>query len=209
MFDAPTQRIIPSSRVCRVHLLRHGEVEGPRGRVCRGQSDDPLSALGQRRSAAIAAWFRTQPAIDALYSSDLSRCRDLAVQLGDPELSPALREQHMGTWDGRTWAELTEADPSGTLAWWNDYVNARPPGGESFGEVHARVVAWWEGAPRDGNVVVVTHIGVIRALVCHWLGLGPDQGLRWAPGYATHTEVLLAEAGAVVERFGERIDLAP
>lgn len=64
--------------------------------------------------------------------------------------------------------------------------------------------AWWIAQDfGEKRVVLVTHIGVIRALMCGWLGLGPDQALRWAPAYASHSQVLLAEAGCVIERFGE------
>lgn len=204
MFDKPTMRIIPSASVVRVHLFRHGEVAG--SRVCRGQHDAALSPRGVAQSDAAAAWFRrTQPAPDVVVSSDLSRCAELARRLGtDVRYAPELREQDMGAWDGRGWEELTREDPAGTTAYWADYVNARPPGGETYGECFARAVAWWEAQDfADRRVVVVTHIGVIRALVCRWLGRGPDEALRWAPGYASHSRVLLAEAGAVVEAFGE------
>lgn len=204
MFDKPTMGILPSARVVRVHLFRHGAVTGER--VCRGQSDAPLSATGEAQSAAAAVWFaRTTPRPDLVLSSDLGRCLALARQLsGDARLVPALREQDMGAWDGRTWEDLTRADPAGTLAYWNDYVSARPPGGESFGDCFRRVTEWWEReGPRAGRVVIVTHIGVIRALTCHWLGLGPGEALRWAPAYASHSRVLLADAGAVIESFGE------
>jgi broad specificity phosphatase PhoE len=204
MFDKPTMRIIPSARVVRAHLFRHGEVAGRR--VCRGQSDAPLSPLGHTQSEAAAAWFRRSfPAPDVVVTSDLSRCATLAHLLTDtPVLAPAIREQDMGEWDGRDWEALTVADPAGTTAYWADYVHARPPGGETYGECHARVVQWWDSQDfGDARVVIVTHIGVIRALVGHWLGFGPDQALRWAPAYASHSRVLLAEAGAVVESFGE------
>lgn len=205
MFDAPTMQIIPSTRLCRVHLFRHGEVVGGRGRTCRGHGDVPLSELGQAQTALLARWARTNlPPPDHVYSSDLSRCTALGRALHPaPEELPGLREQHMGAWDGRTWEDLTREDPAGTSAWWGDYVHARAPGGESFGELYDRVGTWWESEPREGRIFLVTHIGVIRALVCRWLGLGPGEGLRWAPGYATHTQILLAEAGAVIERFGE------
>lgn len=206
MFDAPTNRILPSREVLRVHLFRHGEVAGPRGRVCRGQSDDPLSDRGEAQTERAAAWFLDLPGrADHLVSSDLRRCSSLAARIGTPTLVPALREQDMGDWDGRTWEDLTVADPAGTLAYWNDYVHARPHGGESFADVYTRATTWWDAQAFTGTVAVVTHIGVIRALLCHWFALGPGHGLRWAPGYATHTEVLLAEAGVVMERFGERV----
>ncbi|MDP2313026.1 MAG: histidine phosphatase family protein [Pseudomonadota bacterium] len=204
MFDKPTMRIIPSARVVRVHLFRHGEVAG--SRVCRGQSDALLSPRGEAQSDAAAAWLRrAHPAPDVVVSSDLTRCTALARRLTDaPLLVPALREQDMGRWDGRGWEDLTVEDPAGTTAYWADYVNARPPGGETYGECQARAAAWWDAQDfGDQRVVLVTHIGVIRALVCHWLGMGADQALRWAPAYASHSQVLLADAGAVVESFGE------
>ncbi|MES2641818.1 MAG: histidine phosphatase family protein [Myxococcota bacterium] len=204
MFDKPTMRIIPSASVVRVHLFRHGEVAG--SRVCRGQSDARLSPRGEAQSAAAAEWLRrAYPAPDVVITSDLSRCTTLARHLSPtPILVPALREQDMGRWDGRGWEDLTIDDPAGTTAYWDDYVNARPPGGESYGECFARATTWWDAQEfADQRVVVVTHIGVIRALACHWLGLGPDQALRWAPSYASHSRVLLADAGAVIESFGE------
>ncbi len=199
--DKATQQIIPSSRVCRVHLFRHGEVHAAGERVCRGQADVALSDRGRAQVAAAAR--RWPGPYDAVYSSDLQRCTALATLLGPVILTPALREQHMGDWDGATWPELTLRDPAGTTAYWNDYVHARPPGGESYGDVYARVNAWWGDTRPEGAIAIVTHIGCIRSLVCAWLGMGPDQGLRWAPGYATHTEILLADAGAVIVRFGE------
>jgi broad specificity phosphatase PhoE len=203
MFDQPTARIIPSEWTTRVHLFRHGEVAG--SRVCRGQSDPPLSPRGLEQTAAAAARV---PRPDVIVSSDLSRCMALARAIGgDVVAVPELREQHMGAWDGHTWPELTASDPEGVRAYWNDYVNARPPGGESYGDCYLRAVRWWATQDfADRRVVVVTHIGVIRALLCEWMGLGPHHALRWAPAYASHTQVLLAQAGCVLERFGEVAD---
>lgn len=209
-FDAATRAILPSARVCRVHLFRHAEVIGAHERLCRGHADVGLSERGIAQTAAAAARWRGP--YDRIYTSDLRRCTALATQLASEspcDATSALREQHMGAWDGRSWAELTQADPAGTSAYWNDYVRARPPGGESYGEQYARVVAWWNATQPEGNVAIVTHIGCIRALVCDWLGLGPEQALRLAPAYASHSELLLAEAGAVVVRFGETADDYP
>lgn len=206
MFDQATMRIIPSASVVRAHLFRHGAVEG--SRVCRGWSDVALSAHGREQTTRAAAWLRAHvPPPDLVIGSDLSRCAALARQIdAHALLDPALREQDMGRWEGRAWADLTRDDPAGVTAYWDDYVGARPPGGETYGECYDRVVRWWTAQGfADQRVVVVTHIGVLRALLCHWLGLGPAQALRWSPTYASHTQVLLAEAGVVVERFGEAV----
>ncbi len=205
MFDAATMGIIPSSRVARVHLFRHGEVETGSARVCRGQADVGLSARGQSQSRAAAERFLAafgRP--DRVLSSDLTRCSAFAALFRrTPELQPALREQDMGEWEGRTWEDLTRQDGAAVTAYWNDYVGGRPTGGETWGEAAARVVAHWQAlGPLEGRVVVVTHVGPIRALLCNWLGLGPGEALRFAPGYATETRVIEAQAGAVIEVVG-------
>lgn len=205
VFDAATNGIIPSLRLARLHVFRHGEVVTGPARVCRGHTDAPLSDLGHQQSRLVADRFLAQYGPPArVFSSDLSRCRDLAVLFQAPvETIPDLREQHMGDWEGRTWESLTRENGAAVTAFWDDYVAGRPPGGESWGEAAARVQRWYGAQrPLEGRIVVVTHIGPIRALLCGWLGLGPGQGLRFAPAYASETVVLDADAGAVIESLG-------
>ncbi len=205
MFDAPTLGIIPSTRAARVHLFRHGEVETGPLRICRGQADVPLSARGREQSASVARRFLERHGTpDRVLSSDLSRCTYLAAQFGrEVELVPGLREQDMGQWEGRTWDDLTRDDGPAVTAYWDDYVHGRPTGGETWGEAAARVVATWQSlGPLDGRVVIVTHVGPIRALLCHWLGLDAGQALRFAPAYATETRAIEADAGVVIEGMG-------
>ena len=183
------------------------------GRRCYGDTDYPLSAAGLAESRALVDWVaRAVPAADGVLSSDLSRCtalaRPLAAALGLPlRTEPALREQHMGAWEGRTWADLTEADVAGVRAYWTDYVDTAPPGGESFRAFAERVDAWfamnWAGL-RGGRWLVVCHTGVARALCCRLLGLDWGEALRFAPVPASHTWLQVAEAGAVLQSLGER-----
>lgn len=205
MFDAPTLSIMPSPRLTRVHLLRHAQTEQGTVRICRGHQDVPLSAEGQKRSHEFADWYRKRyGAPSVLYSSDLRRCRGLADLLGAATVDVRLREQHMGIWEGKPWEVLTREDPAAVTAWWDDYVDAVPTGGESWRQTCIRVGGWWEevDALRLPQITVVAHIGTIRALLCRWMGMPPGEALRWAPAQASFTEVLLADAGAVIERLG-------
>ena len=123
------------------------------------------------------------------------------------ELEPRLREQHLGAWQGRTWEAISASEPEAVRAYWADYVHARPAGGESFGDLAARVRAWWDvnrPSLEGERLVLVTHVGVIRALLAQLLGLPLDQALRLAPAVGSHTALALSEAGAVLEAFGER-----
>ncbi len=204
-WDPATRRILPSAGVTHVHLLRHGEVEGHTRRVLRGQLDVPLSSEGERQSDALAHWLTTcEPQADLVVSSDLVRCRQLGERIArarglDLELARELREQDFGDWQGSTWAEVTARDGAAVTAYWDDYLEARPTGGESFADVVARVDAWWHahvGRFADRRVVLVTHIGVIRALACRFLGVHPSQALRFAPAVGSHTSFSLSAAGA-------------
>lgn len=212
-FDAITERILPSRVVTHVHLLRHGAVQGMEQRIVRGQLDEPLSSRGRAESAALALWFaRNEPRPDVVVSSDLARCRELAESVakecGAPlELDTRLREQSMGRWEGLTWAEITAAEPETVTAYWNDYFHALPSGGESFQALTLRVATFWEellARCAGRRVLVVTHIGVIRVLLCRALGVPGEQALRFAPATASHTALQIGEAGCVLNALGER-----
>jgi broad specificity phosphatase PhoE/nicotinamide riboside kinase len=216
-FDAATQKVLPADWATHAHLLRHGEVAELTERVVRGQLDAPLSERGVEQGAALARWLvRHEPRPDAVWTSDLARCRALGERLaglhGAPlRVDPRLREQSMGAWEGRTWAAITAAEPAAVTAYWADYHAARPTQGESFADLEQRAGAWWDEAlraHRGGRIAVVTHVGVIRALLCRSLGVPGREALRFAPATASHTKVVLSEAGAVVSAVGERPWLA-
>jgi len=75
-------------------LIRHGETEWNRELIFRGRSDIPLSAVGRRQAAQLAAALAHEP-IAAIYASPLSRARDTAaaIALARKSDSPALRDE--------------------------------------------------------------------------------------------------------------------
>ncbi|MCB9764385.1 MAG: histidine phosphatase family protein [Alphaproteobacteria bacterium] len=212
-FDAVTQAALPSAEVTHLHLLRHGEVDTGGRRLAYGHADLPLTAQGEADTRALLGFcLHHLPRPDGVLSSDLRRCTALAEPLAEALGVPlataaALREQHMGDWEGAAWEDLTRADPQGIADYWEGYAAVAPPGGESYGDVQRRVDAWWAQSAaslRGRRWLVVTHIGVIRALLCSNLGIPMTQALRWAPARASHTHLLLARAGAVLQALGER-----
>ncbi len=212
-WDRFTEQAMPSTEVTHLHLLRHGAPETGGRRLCYGHLDLGLSPHGLAQHAALVRLVADHlPKPDGILSSDLGRAAQLARALGEALglpviLDPALREQHMGDWEGRPWEALTAEDVEGVRAFWSDYAGARPPGGESLGDLAARVRgaldARWAQL-RGGRWVVVGHVGVLRAILCGALGLPLDQALRFAPAPGTHTWLSVASAGAVVMALGER-----
>ena len=89
------------------------------------------------------------------------RCRQTAGALWPgltPALDAALWEQDFGDWDGRPLVDVPDLGPM-TRA---DLALHRPPGGESFADVVARVIPPLS-ALGPGLTVVVAHAGTIRA----------------------------------------------
>lgn len=217
-FDATTRSVMPSAGVVEARLLRHGEVAHFGKRGVRGQADVPLTARGRSQHQALTRWLaaHTEPP-ELVICSDLSRCRELGQAIADAHrvplvLDPRLREQDMGQWEGCTWSEISAEHGRAVNDYWDDYVNAAPPGGESLSGLAQRALAAWQehvlaDALHEGStrrVVLVSHIGVIRSLLCHALGLGLDQALRFSPAAASVSSLLLAQAGAVLQGLGER-----
>lgn len=217
-FDAVTERALPSRQVTSLHLLRHGEVDTGGARLAYGHLDLPLTPKGEAEGEALRRHVLERlPRPDGVISSDLSRCRALAERIAaDLDLplwtTPALREQRMGAWEGRSWEALTAEDEPKIQAYWASYLTAAPPDGESFAELAARAQGFFDEHQTTlagRRWVVVTHIGVIRAVLCRELRLPLAEALRFAPARGSHTQLLIAEAGAVLEQLGERPTPAP
>lgn len=112
-------------------------------------------------------------------ASDLRRAVETAEALGGGAAlrrAPELREQHFGAWEGG-------APVAAAADFWRDPARSRPPGGESFADLCARIgrVIAVETAAFDagalGDRVVVAHAGVVRAALARALGLEPAAGL--------------------------------
>jgi uroporphyrin-III C-methyltransferase/precorrin-2 dehydrogenase/sirohydrochlorin ferrochelatase len=178
-----------------VLLIRHGET-GPeyRGRYV-GRMDPPLSTTGLEHAAALRRHVELLHVGTGCLASPSLRTRQTAAAAGlDATFDEDLREVDFGKWEGLRFAEIAAADPEAVERWAKLDPEFRFPGGESLAEFEARIRRVAErlaaGPPR--RVAVVTHGGVIRALVCHWLGLPPEAHLLLEVGPASVTSVRLS-----------------
>lgn len=146
-------------------LARHARPLVEAG-TCYGASEVPVDADHTR--AAAAALAAALPAGVALRSSPRRRCLDLALALC--ELRPDLRcerdarlaEMDFGDWEGRSWDAIGRPALD---AWTARFASHRCGGGESAGELLARVAAALLAACEAGeDVLWVTHAGVARAV---------------------------------------------
>lgn len=153
-----------------ISLIRHAETTWNREGRVQGHSDVPLSERGRRQAEALRRRFEGAEVL--VYSSPLARALQTAESAfpGRPIACDArLKEVHFGQFEGRTLAERLEA-PSWQL-WSQNAFAERAPGGESYGELRARAVAWLDGLPEAPHIVAVTHSGTIQMLLSHVLGV--------------------------------------
>lgn len=165
-----------------VILVRHGQSIWNEERRWQGQADPPLSDVGRAQARRVAERLRAEP-IAALYSSDLRRALETAQIIGErlglePRPDSRLRELDLGAWSGLTGEEIARREPEQWQAWVN-YEDIRPGGGETFGEMQQRAMAALReiiAAHPSETVCVVTHGGIVYAVLGHVLGL--ERGPR-------------------------------
>ncbi|MDY6791033.1 MAG: alpha-ribazole phosphatase [Thermodesulfobacteriota bacterium] len=158
-----------------LYLLRHGAIEGNDEKRFVGQIDPPLSEKGRQQAKT---WHQRlkDDEFSMVLCSDLQRARETAalVCLGwrdTVRMSADLREIHLGEWDGVAMAQIRKQFPELWRARGEDFGGFRPPGGESFADLQQRVVPVVENITNQtkGKVLLITHAGVIRVLLCHVL----------------------------------------
>jgi probable phosphoglycerate mutase len=168
-------------------LIRHASTPWNEEKRIQGQKDIPLSPQGVLQARG---WCNTLQRVlwSRVLCSDLQRAVDTAHSVNNGRESiistdRRLREQDWGRWTGCTIDELHGRHAAEVRLQENAGWNFRPPGGESRTEVLRRTLDCLEETVRNAAqsrtapVLVVTHLGVIKCLVTHLMGLSftPDE----------------------------------
>lgn len=148
----------------RLALLRHGPTDWNAAGRIQGHTDIPLSDAGLAKMAVL----RLPLEVTRVYASPMLRARQTAEALGlaAPIYDVRLMEQNWGSWEGLTRDEIFAHHGADAFvkAGSNQGEAFRPGGGESTGELHARVASFLKDvAESEGAAVAVAHLGVLRA----------------------------------------------
>ena len=194
----------------RLILIRHGDLgDRCRGRYI-GRTDAPLSAEGRRQAAALAGPLARLLNGTSLLVSPLRRTRETAERaLGrgaNFAVDSDLREIDFGRWEGMGFAEILAADPAAVDRWAALVEDFAFPDGESIGNFRKRIAAAAGRIAADpaGTVVAVTHGGVIRFLICHFLGLPDRAHLLFDVQPASISEIRIDGGKGVLTLLNER-----
>ena len=175
-------------------LTRHGLTDRSTPEQHLGQRIDvSINDAGRRQAEALAR--RLAPvAFDRVLTSPLFRARETAAIVAPGssiEADPRLREMDYGAWEGRTYAQIAEADGAFRREWERSPDVLACPGGESGNDVAERVrgflgdlldehrawhakasfraatSGWGSTTPRiERPVLAVAHSTVNRVLIC-------------------------------------------
>ncbi|MGE4543045.1 MAG: alpha-ribazole phosphatase [Pedobacter sp.] len=174
----------------RLYLVRHGQVEGFEQHRYNGQADVHLTELGWQQYHSLQSRLKDRP-LAAVYSSDLQRCLQGARLLAEPHRLepiplPALRELHIGQWQGITWQELQQNFPRQWEERLKDIAHYRVPDGENLLDLSQRVLPALKSllaAHARQEVLVVGHGAVNRVILLDAVGASLQSVFRIEQAY--------------------------
>jgi broad specificity phosphatase PhoE len=173
-----------------VLFIRHAETDMA-GTFC-GHSNPPINARGRQQIQTLMNALDGEE-IECIFTSDLERAAYTASTLADafgiPCIKkPDLREINFGRWEGHTWQQIQELDEAYARRWAETYPNLPAPGGESFADFQARVIAEVTEILNSSDrrkVAVITHGGVMRVVLQAMCGLAQSEAWELTKHYCS------------------------
>ena len=212
-----------------IYLIRHTEVTVGRqiayGQTDVDLADTYNDQLNRLKNHLPDGLLLPHPSI--IFSSPLSRCRRLADDLASALMSGSqietapgqtaivdaqqpivrfddrLKEYFFGDWEMVPWADIN-ADQ--LTHWRADFVTTRTPNGENFQDVFERVSAFWNEqilplakAATTQPAFIVSHGGVIRALLCLFMELPLSNAYRLNLDYGAVSKLTLTGSSYTIQ----------
>lgn len=168
----------------KIYLVRHGKIEYEGEKRYIGITDLPLSSPGIEQVIRLKEYF-SGIAIEKAFTSPLKRCLQtteilLEGRSIDKQVIDALKEIHMGEWENKTMDSIRNCFPEQYEIRGATMDTFIPPGGESFEQLQKRVMPAFDSIIRStaGNVLIVSHAGVIRVILSTLLAFPMKELLK-------------------------------
>ena len=185
-----------------VHLIRHGQVENPKGVIYGRLPGYHLSERGKRQARA-AALHLADADLATVWSSPLERAQETAAEVAGPHGLEIVTDERLiesgNTFEGvgRTVWHLF----SNPAHWWRFRNPLKPSWGESFAEIRVRVMSAITDAVSGAEgreIAIVTHQTPVMVAR---LALAKRRVPPWLAGSPCATgsvSTLVLEDGAVL-----------
>jgi glucosyl-3-phosphoglycerate phosphatase len=197
----------------RFFIARHGEtVFNAAGRMQGDAMDTPLTRAGFAQADAmgegLARFLGSGPRPVHLWSSPYGRalqtlaivCEHIGEDWHCARRDQRLSEINVGAWGGRTYREII-ADHGDIMAPCGSLFSVRPPQGEWYDEIAARLTSWLaEHGGEDGDKLVIMH--GMSSRVLRGLMTGLDVDPCWSAPIAPS---LPQGSMVMIERGDERV----
>jgi probable phosphoglycerate mutase len=170
-------------RLGSVIFLRHGQAKNNIERILTGRTPGvPLTEKGIEQ-AEKAAKFLEHMNISAIYSSPIERAKHTAEIVGkhnslDVIIDDRLIELDMGKFTGVPYDEIFSSHGNVFMKFYNGELEIAHNGVETFSEVKKRVLGIVDHVVEnhpDQNVVLVTHMDPIKAMLSTIVDLTPEN----------------------------------
>ncbi len=186
--------------VSKLFLLRHGQT-ALAGKFA-GSMDVDLSPAGVEQVLSLRQVLARER-FERVFCSPMGRCRQTARLLNlDVEVCfvEDLREIDFGLWEGMEFTQIERDDPAGVRRWIDDPAGFCFPEGECRADFIYRVERFktqLQELDLD-KALVICHGGVIRHLICSYLGLPSTNYLLFQIQEAAFTTLdCFAEGGVL------------
>lgn len=180
-----------------IYLIRHGRTLANERHIYCGQSDLPIT---EESAAEITESKSIYPSAKEYYTSGMTRTEQtFRCIYGDlPHTAvPQLKEIHFGDFELRSYDELKDTP---TYQEWISGDNHKNicPNGESGEQMTERVLTAFRAiCARGKDAVIVTHGGVIAAIMMELFPHDEKNRFQWQPAPAHGYAIVFSDDGAV------------
>ena len=163
-----------------IYLIRHTKTNMKPG-ICYGISDVGLSDSFYDEVKIVKNKLSGLKNLEII-SSPLKRCYALSKELvNKPFITDSrISEMNFGDWELQDWNNIMTQNGDLYKKWEVNYVNLAPPNGETYRELYTRSSSLLEEllSLKENNFALVTHGGIIRALIAHLLKIPLENAFQ-------------------------------
>ena len=174
-----------------------------------GWTDCPINDVGRKQAETLHQYFKNVNCHKVI-TSDLKRSVETAeiITKGQNvvlEKRQAFRELNFGLWEGKHYKALQKEYPEAFEQWGKDWKSFCMPEGEAFFTFYERIRKELENViqqtPEDNTVLLVTHNGVMSAMLCVLTGAGYDGFWRFFLEQETYSLVSVRNGFITIEKI--------